>query len=199
MDRLELLGLAARVLRGVCIVVWLGVIATCLVAYIIDPGAFSSENIAVFLSRFHGEIWLVYILISTLRGFTLLPSTPLVIAGTILFPSQPFTVLIVSVTGILLSSTMIYFFADRLGFRRFFEKHGTGRLDKIRARLEHRTGVAFVALWSFFPLVPTDLVCYVAGIVRMRYVKFIAAIFAGELVLCSLYIFLGNIIVGFLR
>ena len=194
MNRPDLPQLAARIIRSVCILAWLVLIAGCLTAYLINPAAFTAVNIASFLSRFHGEVWLVYILISTLRGFTLLPSTPLVIAGTILFPGQPFAVLAVSVFGILLSSGMIYFFSDRLGFRRVFERRGARRLDGIRTRLEHRTGVAFVALWAFFPLVPTDLVCYVAGIVRMNFAKFIAAVFAGELVLCSVYIFLGNTI-----
>src|SRR5688500_17630811 len=98
MNRNDLPHSAASIIRGVFILIWLGLIAGCLIAYLTDPDAFTAENIASFLSRFEGEIWLVYILISTLRGFTLLPSTPLVIAGTILFPAQPFLVLIVSIT-----------------------------------------------------------------------------------------------------
>jgi uncharacterized membrane protein YdjX (TVP38/TMEM64 family) len=182
------------VARWLCIVIWVGVIVVGLSAYIIHPDAFTPESIALFLSRFQGEIWAVYVLISTLRGFTLLPSTPLVIAGTILFPAQPLAVLAVSLLGILLSSSLIYFFSDKLGFRYFFEKQGASKLDRIKSRLECRTGVAFVALWAFFPLVPTDLVCYAAGIVRMHFAKFITAIFAGELLLCSIYVFLGNTI-----
>ncbi len=190
---------AANTIRLVFIASWLAAILFCLTAYLLDPGAFSPQNIASYLSRFHGEIWFVYILISAFRGFTLLPSTPLVIAGTILFPDQPFAVLTVSIAGILLSSMMIYFFSDRLGFRRFFEKRSADRMKSIRLRLEGRSGVAFVALWSFFPLVPTDLVCYVAGTAKMNFVKFILAIFAGELVLCSFYIFFGNLVIEGLR
>jgi uncharacterized membrane protein YdjX (TVP38/TMEM64 family) len=185
--------------RWLFIVIWLGVIVSGLVAYIVYPDAFTPESIALFLSRFQGEIWAVYVLISAIRGFTLLPSTPLVIAGTLLFPTQPLAVLAVSLVGILLSSSLIYFFSDKLGFRYFFEKYGATKLDKIKSRLERRTGVAFVALWAFFPLVPTDLVCYAAGIVRMHFAKFITAIFAGELILCSVYVFLGNTILTYVH
>jgi uncharacterized membrane protein YdjX (TVP38/TMEM64 family) len=199
MSRSESPGKAFNIVRGAIIAVWISAIVACLTAYFVNPAAVTPENIALFLSRFQGEIWLIYILISTLRGLTLLPSTPLVIAGTILFPSQPFTVLAVSVMGILLSSSMIYFFSDRLGFRHFFEGHGAAKLHKMKSRLEHRTGVVFVALWAFFPFVPTDLVCYAAGIVRMHFAKFIAAIFAGEFLLCSIYIFLGNTLLTWIR
>jgi len=89
----------------------------------------------------------------------LLPSTPLVIAGTLLFPGQPVAVFAVSILGIMLSSSMIYFFSEFLGFNDFFEGHKPELTHRVRARLEHPLGFIFVAVWAFFPLVPTDLVC----------------------------------------
>ena len=136
---------------------------------------------------------------SALRGFTLLPSTPLVIAGTILFPEQPFLVLFVSMAGILLSSSMIYFFSDLLGFSDYFENHNPARAHKIKRRLERPSGFVFVIAWAFFPLVPTDLVCYLAGTTKMNYTKFIVAVFLGELALCSFYVFSGNYFWQFVR
>jgi uncharacterized membrane protein YdjX (TVP38/TMEM64 family) len=69
-------------------------------------------------------------------------------------------------------------------------------VEEIRKRLEHPFGLAFVALWAFFPLVPTDAVCYVAGTIRMHFLKFIIAVFVGELVLCSIYVFAAGRILG---
>jgi hypothetical protein len=60
----------------------------------------------------------------------------------------------VSMTGILLSSSMIYFFSDLLGFSDFFERRKPEMIQRIKARLEHPLGIAFVAAWAFFPLVP---------------------------------------------
>lgn len=168
-------------------------------SYLAYPQAFTAENIAAFLLRFQGEIWLVYLAMSILRGFSLLPSTPLVIAGTLLFPTQPFAVLAISIIGILLSSSMIYFFSEYLGFNEFFENHKPELTHKIKARLERPTGFLFIAIWAFFPLVPTDLVCYLAGTTRMNYWKFIAAVLAGEMILCSFYIFLGGAVLNYMR
>jgi len=179
--------------------VWLAAISTGVGSYLMYPQAFTAENIAAFLLQFQGEIWLVYLVMSALRGFSLLPSTPLVIAGTMLFTGQPFAVLAVSMTGILLSSSMIYFFSEHLGFSDFFESHKPETTHMIKARLEHPLGFVFVSAWAFFPLVPTDLVCYLAGTTKMNYVKFIAAVFVGELMLCSVYIFFGGAVMDYVR
>lgn len=183
----------------VCLAVWLMAILAGVGSYLMYPQAFTAENIAAFLLRFQGEIWLVYLAMSTLRGFSLLPSTPLVIAGTLLFPGQSLAVLSVSIVGILLSSSMIYAFSEYLGFSDFFENHKPELTHRIRARLERPTGCLFVAVWAFFPLVPTDLVCYLAGTTRMNYWKFIAAVWAGEMILCSFYIFFGGAMLNYVR
>ncbi|HVF46815.1 MAG TPA: VTT domain-containing protein [Pyrinomonadaceae bacterium] len=183
-------------MRYLIVGIWLSVIVAGVTASFAYPQALTPQGIAGFLTRFQGQIWLVYLAISVLRGFTLLPSTPLVIAGTLLFPGQPWSVLGVSIFGILISSTMIYFFSDVLGFTAYFENRKPELIHRIKRRLEHPTGFAFVAGWAFFPLVPTDLVCYVAGVTRMNYLLFILAIFIGELILCSAYIFFGNYLIN---
>ena len=186
-------------LRYISLVVWFAVLVAGIVSYLLYPQAFTAANIADFLLRFQGEIWLVYLAMSAFRGFSLLPSTPLVIAGTMLFPGQPFAVLAVSLTGIWLSSSMIYFFSDYLGFSDFFEGHKPELTHRIKAKLEHPAGFVFVALWAFFPLVPTDLVCYLAGTTKMNYRVFIAAVMMGELILCTFYIFFGGAVLNIVR
>jgi len=188
-----------RILRRVGLFLWIALVLACFVAYLSNPSAFTPARIAAFLERFQGLIWLIYLLLSVLRGFTLLPSTPLVIAGTILFPGQPLAVFAASLTGILVSSTLIYYFSEFLGFDEYFESHSPKTMHKIRARLEHPLGVVFVAGWAFFPFVPTDLVCYLAGTTRMTFWKFILAVGVGEAVLCSLYVFLGGSLLGYAR
>jgi uncharacterized membrane protein YdjX (TVP38/TMEM64 family) len=188
-----------QIIRTIVLVLWAAVVLVCVGTYIYDPLKFSAENIAEFLRRFSGLIWTIYLAFSIVRGITLLPSTPLVLAGTLLFPEQPFTVLAVSMTGILLSSTMIYFFSEYLGFSEYFEGHKPELSHKIKAKLEHPLGFLFVAGWAFFPLVPTDLVCYLAGTTKMNYWKFIAAVSVGELILCVCYIFFGGSLLKFVR
>ncbi|HRI03735.1 MAG TPA: VTT domain-containing protein [Pyrinomonadaceae bacterium] len=193
------LSATTKMLRKVMIGLWLAVIVVCVGYYLANPSAFTAENIAAFLEHFQGAIWLVYLIFSILRGITLLPSTPLVLAGTMLFPGQPWAVLGVSMTGILLSSTMIYYFSDFLGFDEYFENKNPDLSHKIKAKLEHPLGFLFVAGWAFFPLVPTDLVCYLAGTTRMNFPKFITAVGVGEVILCSFYIFFGGAFVNYMR
>lgn len=176
---------------------WIAIVVAGVGSYLYSPNSFTAESIATFMLRFGGIIWLVYFLFSAVRGFTLLPSTPLVLAGTILFPDQPFVVLAVSMIGILLSSTMIYYFSEFLGFDDYFENHKPETTQKIKHKLEHPLGFLFVAGWAFFPFVPTDLVCYLAGTTRMRFWKFILAVGIGELILCTCYIFLGGSLLKF--
>jgi uncharacterized membrane protein YdjX (TVP38/TMEM64 family) len=183
----------------ICLAVWLTAILAGISSYLWNPEAFTPENISAFLLNFQGEIWLVYFAMSALRGFTLLPSTPLVLAGTLLFPNLPFVVLAVSMAGILISSSMIYYFSEHLGFNEYFESHKPELTHRIKAKLEHPLGFIFVVLWAFFPLVPTDLVCYVAGTTRMNFWKFIAAVLVGELILCACYIFFGGSLLKFVR
>lgn len=171
---------------------WLSFIAAGLCTFLYNPAAFTATQLAAFFSEFASAIWPVYIAFSILRGLTLLPSTPLLVAGTIIFPEHPWAVLAVSMLGITISSTIIYYLSDYLGFSVYFEKHNPTVTHKIKRRLEHPLGFMFVAGWAFFPFVPTDLVCYLAGTIRMNFSKFISATFAGELVLCICYIFLGG-------
>ncbi|MBK9526825.1 MAG: TVP38/TMEM64 family protein [Acidobacteria bacterium] len=190
---------STSILRKIFLVLWIAIVVAGVGSYIYSPSTLTAENMAAFMLRFGGVIWLIYFLFSTFRGFTLLPSTPLVLAGTILFPEQPFSVLAVSMIGILLSSTMIYYFSEFLGFDDYFENHKPEMTRKIKQKLEHPLGFLFVAGWAFFPFVPTDLVCYLAGTTRMKFWKFIVAVGVGELILCTLYILFGGSLVKFVR
>jgi len=111
-----------KLIRILMLLLWAAVILTAVAAYFAYPPKISARSIADFISTFETAVWVVYLSTSVLRGFTLLPSTPFVLAGTILFPSQPLAVLCISLVGILFSSTMIYFFSEMLGFHQYFEK-----------------------------------------------------------------------------
>jgi len=172
-------------------VLWLTVLAFCLGTYVLHPEYFTAECIANFLDRFRGGLMVAYIVLHILRAFTLLPSTPLVIAGVLLFPGQPAGVLAMCVTGIVLSSVLIYYFSEFLGFDKYLERKSQKRMNYIRTKLNHPMATVFVAAWAFFPIVPTDLLSYAAGSVRMNFWRFIIGIFIGETLLCAIYVYAG--------
>jgi uncharacterized membrane protein YdjX (TVP38/TMEM64 family) len=170
-------------------IIWILFLLACISTVFFYPEYFTPANIAGFIEQFKGTILIVYLLISLLRGLTLVPSTPFVLAGTILLPENPFLVLLISLIGIIFSSTMIYYFSDYLGFGEYLENKHPQKIEKIKTHLQKPTGFFFVFFWSFFPALPTDAVCYVAGILKMNFKKYIAAITFGELIICSVYIF----------
>jgi len=167
---------------------WISIIAICVIIYIADPSVFTNETIAAFISKFSSYAWTTYFLIHLLRGFVLLPSTPLIFAGVILFPHQLIWVLVVSLIGILSSSLLIYYCSDKLGFSSFF-KSESKKIKLIKEKLSGKYGFYYILFWSFFPIVPTDVICYVSGALRIKLHVFIGALLLGELVLCSMYIF----------
>lgn len=185
---------ANQIIKKTIISIWIVFIICCLGLYVYDPSAFKPENIADTLRQYNQQMILLYMLVSIIRGFSLLPSTPFVIAGTFLFSEQPDLVFWISIAGITLSSTLIYFFSDFLGFSDFFDKKFPKQIEKVRNVLNHPYGVLFIFLWSFFPLVPTDLISYVAGSMKMNFWKFIIPLFLGECVLvCSIVYFGGQL------
>jgi len=177
------------VFKKVIIALWASFLVTCLVFFLTHKESFTPEGLAQFCAQFRGHILGAYLVICLLRGFTLIPSTPFVLAGTILYPQDPFWILAISMAGIVFSSSMIYYFSEHMGFAEYLERKHSTRIARLHDELQKPAGLIFVLLWSFFPLVPTDAVCYVAGILKMNFLRFILALALGELVLCCIYIF----------
>ncbi len=69
-------------------------------------------------------------------------------------------------------------------------KHGH-QIDRVQRLLE-RYGFPIIVGWAFFPLLPTDLICYVSGVVRVRITTVLGGIAIGEGAVCAVYIFLGD-------
>lgn len=169
---------------------WLAMIAAALIWWACNPTAVTPENIHAGLKRYESWALLIYFAVSTIRGCFLIPSTPFVLAGALLFPDDQWLVFAISLIGVLSGSSIIYFFSDRLGFASVIERKHAAGLERVRVRMESH-GVLIVILWSFFPLVPTDLVCYLAGVIQMRFSKFLFAVGIGEAVLIAGYVFGG--------
>jgi uncharacterized membrane protein YdjX (TVP38/TMEM64 family) len=173
---------------------WLCLIIACLFYYFTHTNQFSAANIASYLRKFNSFMVGAYLIISILRGFTLIPSTPFVIAGGIIFPGQEWLILVISLLGIIGSATLIYYFSDLLKLSNTIEK--IYPQHKLKQKMESKYGLLFVFFWSFFPVVPTDAVCYAAGASKMNFLRFILAVFLGELIICSFYVFTGSSIIN---
>ena len=131
----------------------------------------------------------VYILLGALRGFALIPVTNLVVLAIPIFPPVPLFIL--TLVGILISSASIYAFAGSLRLAEYFERKHAEKTERVRAALQ-RNPTTIVTAWSFLPIVPTDLICYVCGVMRVSFRRFILGVLIGEGAICAIYIFAGS-------
>ncbi|PTX62841.1 putative membrane protein YdjX (TVP38/TMEM64 family) [Kordia periserrulae] len=167
---------------------WMVLIVGFILYNILFPDTFSRENIVTSIQSYGNYGWAIFFLFHIIRGFVMLPSTVLIFAGVYLFPNNLFLVLLISVVGIVISSMIVYYFADKLGFAKLFDKN-TKASNLVKEKLSGQYGPLFIIFWAFFPFVPTDLICYVAGAMRINPIIFGMSIFIGELILCSVYIY----------
>lgn len=161
------------------------------VLYAVNPEWRTPETWVALLRRSGQPVLLGYLALSVMRPLTLVPSTVLIVVGTLLFPAQPWFVGISSLAGVVASAAGIYYFFEFLGLAKLFERHHAARVRRLEGQVR-RKGFWVVLAWSAFPFVPTDVICYVAGTLRMNLWVFLSAIALGELPLVTFYVVMGG-------
>jgi uncharacterized membrane protein YdjX (TVP38/TMEM64 family) len=73
------------------------------------------------------------------------------------------------------------------------------KIAMLREKMHGKYSFWIIAGWSFFPLVPTDVICYVAGMVKLSYKRMVIPLLIGEIPLVTTYVFLGSEIGEWLR
>jgi uncharacterized membrane protein YdjX (TVP38/TMEM64 family) len=174
-------------LRRVGFAMWVFALAVGAYLYLFRPDA-----VRTALDSLAGApVWglgAIYLAFGCVRGFTLVPATYLVLAGMLVLPPIPLYSL--TIAGIVVSSAAVYFFAEAMQFDRFFERRYPRQVSRLRALLRRRE-LPIVIVWSFFPLAPTDLVCYVCGALKVDLKKCLLGVVIGEGAICAIYIFVG--------
>jgi uncharacterized membrane protein YdjX (TVP38/TMEM64 family) len=181
--------------RKVVFLIWLALLASALYRYGFHRDALQTLLLEVSASP-PAWVYLVYLALGCIRGFTLVPATYLVVPGMLVLPPLPLYAL--TVVGIIVSSAAVYYFAEAMQFHRFFERRYGPQVARLRALMRHRE-LPIVVAWSFFPLVPTDLICYVCGALKVDLKKCLLGVTIGEGAICAIYIFLGGRALGWLR
>ncbi len=179
--------------------VWLCLVAIVLVSLLIFPDWLSRDSISELLNNFGTMALIVYIVLSLTRSLLMIPCTPFVLAGAISFPQWPLIVFVISFTGIVLGAFLVYSFPSFGNYDEFLEEKYPAKIAALKGKMQGKYAFAIVAGWSFFPLVPTDVICYVAGIAKMSFKKMVMALLIGEIPLVTTYIFLGVEIGEWLR
>jgi uncharacterized membrane protein YdjX (TVP38/TMEM64 family) len=172
-------------LRRLLVLVWLAVIITALYLFFFHREAIQDRlESATSASMLVGGS--AYLLRGCIRGFTLIPSTSLVLLAVAFFPPAPLFAL--TLAGIVVSSACIYYFAEALGIDNVLQRRHAAQFNRVRTLLVRYELPAIIG-WSFFPLAPTDLVVYLCGIMRVSLAKCLVGVAIGEGTICAVYIF----------
>ena len=182
-------------IRLIALVLWVLLALALTVLYTVNPALIDPERLVETLRGSGQSVLLGYVVLSVVRAFTLVPSTVLIIVGMLLFPDRPWFVMVSSLGGVVVSAVLIYFFFEFLGLGDLFERTHATRVRWLEAQM-NRKGFWLVVAWSAFPFVPTDIICYVAGTLRMHLGKFAVGVAIGELPLVAFYVWAGGRLFG---
>ncbi|MBN1432107.1 MAG: TVP38/TMEM64 family protein [Methanomicrobiaceae archaeon] len=179
--------------QKIVLAIWITVVILILSVYYLDPGLFDLSRLGDFAKNFYIPALLAYFILLSLRGLTLLPSTPVLIAGILIF--EPVTVFFVNIAGFLVSATLVYRYSGYLRLGEYFEKKYPKEIAWIR-NLFRKREIPVIAGWSVCPFTHTDLIIYVSASLKIKLRKCLAGVLIGESFINAFYIFSITIILG---
>ena len=167
---------------------WLLVVVGALYLYFFKRAAVRSELQDAMSASFWAAAT-IYFLIGAFRAFTLVPATfPLLIAMPFF---DPWVLLALTLPCIAISSSVCYFFAEAIHMDEVFERKYPKQIQKLKQLLQAYE-LPIIIGWSFFLLLPTDLLCYVCGSLKINFKKFLFGIVVGEGTVYAAYVFFGD-------
>ena len=178
---------------------WLVLVAALGAMLLLNPQWLTRETIASFLDGLGALALLVYVFLSLARAALMIPCTPFVLGGAIAFPELLPLVWVISLAGVVAGAFLVYSFPSFGNYDRYLESNYPDKIALLRKQIHGPWAFWIIAGWSFFPLVPTDLICYVSGIVKLRFRKLVTPLLVGEIPLVTAYVFVGAGIGEWLR
>ena len=81
-------------IRRTTLGLWVVLMLTLTVLYAVNPELVRPERLVDALRQSGQPVLLAYVVLSVVRAFTLIPSTVVIIVGTLLFPDRPWFVMV---------------------------------------------------------------------------------------------------------
>jgi uncharacterized membrane protein YdjX (TVP38/TMEM64 family) len=177
-----------RAVRYGLFTLWVSIAIGALYLYFFQREAVQSELSNALSTSF----WIAsisYLLIGALRPFTLVPGTFPILVAMPFF--DPWVLLGLTLVCIAVSSAICYWFAEAIHMDEFVERKYPNHIRKLKQLLQSYQ-LPIIIGWSFFLFLPTDVLCYVCGSLRINFKKFLFGIMIGEGTVYAIYIFVGD-------
>ena len=130
---------------------------------------------------------LLFLIIASLRTFTLIPCTIFIIIGGMLF--SPLEAFVLTTIANLLSEILLFFFT-KITLSTNYQNKMINKYPKIYNVIEKNT-VQILALGVSSPVVPSDVVCFFSALTGISFKKYVLTIFLADTPIILLYTFLG--------
>jgi uncharacterized membrane protein YdjX (TVP38/TMEM64 family) len=174
--------------RGILVALWLALVASSLFVFFFRQDLLRGQlESASAFSVVAGSV--VYLFFGGIRAFTFIPATYLVVTAIPFFPAPQLFVL--TLVGILISSASTYYFAKALHLDELLAHKHSRQLVALNTALK-KYELPVIIGWSFCPVAPTDLICYVCGVLKIDFRKCLLGVAIGEGAICAIYIFAGD-------
>ncbi|MCH8553335.1 MAG: VTT domain-containing protein [Natronospirillum sp.] len=171
------------------LIIWASVAALVLTLIFLFRDQLTAEQVTGWFADNLLLASLAYTLILCMRGIFLIPSTPLLFMGIAVFPAA--WVWSLNMIGIIISSAIVYLMVRSFGFDYLVRERYRARAVQL-SRLMQKHGEPVIIGWSFFPVVPTDVIIYCAATLRLSLTRCLIAVGIGEGILITFYVAGGN-------
>lgn len=164
------------------------IIMTVFIIYGYKTGLFSSpESFRNFITSFGVWATLIFVLIQIIQVIIpILPGAAGCIAGIVIF--GPWMGFIYNYIGICIGSILVFLLSKRYGKPLVKTMISEKAYNKYIAWVERgRKFDKMFALAIFFPVAPDDLLCYIAGLSKMKLQKFTTIILLGKPMSIAIY------------
>ena len=155
----------------------------------LKPELFAVESFKYFFIQHLAIAIFIYFALGVIRGLTLLPLTPLLLTGMLFF--NPLLLFLVTLVGVFLSCTIVYYWSKFLGFDQYFDQKYPTQLKKLKDKLR-KNEFTYIMILGFFPFAPTEIICYACEILKINYWKCLSGIMIGTTTIYAIYIFGGS-------
>ncbi len=177
-----------RAVRYGLFVLWVAIAAGALYLYFFQREAVQAEMRNAMSASFWAAS-ISYLVIGALRPLTLVPATfPLLVAMPFF---DPWVLMALTIPCIAISSAICYWFAEALHLDELVETKYPQHIRKLKELLQSYQ-LPIIIGWSFMLFLPTDVLCYVCGSLKINFKKFILGVVIGEGAVYTIYIFLGD-------
>ncbi|MCB2300067.1 VTT domain-containing protein [Clostridium tagluense] len=163
---------------------WISIVFIFLKYQLYNDGVFKTTN---FLNAYPKYSALLFLIIASLRIFTLVPCTVFIVIAAMLF--SPLEAFILTTIANLLSESLLFLFT-KLTFGMNYQNKIIDKYPKIYNMIK-KNNVQILALGVSSPLVPSDAVCFFSVLSGISFNKYFLTVFIADTPVILLYTFLG--------